>query len=1046
MNNLLATMISQSRAVISTLVFLLVVGAITYAQIPKESEPEVNIPIIVVSITLEGISPADAERLLVRPLEEELSNLEGLKELRATAFQGGVSVNIEFDADTDLDVMLQELRNKIDIARPEMPADINEPIINEVRVSLFPMSIMAISGDLPERTLFNYARELKDELMTLPGVFKVEMTGSREEMVEIVVEPARVQSYRLNSDDLMRVFSRANRLVAAGRIDIGHGSFAVSVPGLFESVDDILMMPVKVSGNAIIRVRDIADIKRTFKDAESIVRVNGQPAIALEIIKRYGFNIIQTTEAVGRAASRISTGWPSAVKTEMIWDGTIGVKEQFYMMQNSVILAVFLVMAIVIGALGVRSGLLVGVAIPGSFLTGLMFLYLFNVTLNVAVMFGLLIAVGMLVDGAIVVVEYADRKMAEGIDRRHAYILATQRMAWPIISSTATTVVAFVPLVLWPGMPGQMLGYLPKTLIAVLTCSLFMALIFVPTLGTLIGRVSAGTHESIKAVSGADRFHLERLTGAARLYVQALQKALCHPAKVVVGTVVLLIVAIFLYIRADNGLTFFSEQDPPRAKILIHAPGNLGIEEKMALTKEVERRLVGIDDIDNIYSRVGVSGPGISDDVIGAITLNFKEWGERRPGSEVVLDISERTRSIAGMRAEIEVDASGPVQGKAIQIELSAIVPQALLDGLLHIRRAMDELGGFVNTEDSRPIRGIEWRLYVDRPQAARFGADLTAVGSAVRMITNGVKLGSYRPDDSEDEIDIFVRFPKKYRSFRQLDELRIETNKGLVPISNFVRRVPVQQKPDLLRVDRRSTMTIKSDVAPDLLPNNQVVALQAWLADNPLDPQVRISFRGEAEQQQESGNFLIIAFAFALFMMAAILLVQFNNFYSVLLILSSVILSTIGVLLGYIIFQEPFIVVMTGVGLIALAGIVVNNNIVLIDTYDRLIKTAPNAFEAILQTGVQRLRPVFLTTATTAFGLLPIAMGISIDFFSREIAFRAPATIFWQMLAFTIIAGLIFSTVLTLIVTPCALMLRDRRRKQSVTGRPSIQSQQPAE
>ncbi len=1046
MNSLLATIISRSRTVLSTLVFLLIVGTITYVEMPKEAEPELNIPIIVVGITLEGISPVDAERLLVRPLEEQLTNLEGVKELRATAFQGGVSVNIEFDTGTDIDVSLQDVRNKVDLARPEMPGDIQEPVINEIRPSMFPMSIVAISGALPERTLFNHARKLKDELMNLPGVFKVELTGAREEMVEIVVDPARMQSYRLNNDDLTNIFSRANRLVAAGRIDTGQGSFAVSVPGLFESVDDILMMPVKVSGNAIIRLRDIAEIKRTFKDAESIVRVNEQPAIAVEIVKRYGFNMIETTETVRRVVTSTSEGWPSAVKIDMIWDGTINVKNQFYTMQNSVILAIFLVMAIVIGALGVRSGFLVGVAIPGSFLTGLMFLYLFNITISMPVMFGLLIAVGMLVDGAIVVVEYADRKMAEGFHRRDAYVLATQRMAWPTITSIATTVAAFVPLLLWPGMPGQMLGYLPKTLIAVLTCSLFMALIFVPTLGTLVGRVSAGAHKSIKAVSGAERLQLESVTGLMRLYVQVLQRALRHPAKVVSGTVMLLIVTIFVYANVGKGVAFFSIQDPPRAKILVHALGNLGMEEKAVFIRELEQRLTGIDDVDSIYSRAGISGPGVADDVIGEITLNFKEWEDRRPGKEVVREVFERTRGIAGVRAEVEENVSMMVQGKAVQVELSSMSQQALADAVSHIRRGMDELGGFTNTEDSRPLPGIEWRLDIDRPQAARFGADLTSVGNAVRMITNGVKLGSYRPDDSEDEIDIFVRFPTEYRSFQQLDELRIETNKGLVPISNFVRRIPVQQKTDLTRVDRRSVMTVESDVEPGLLANDQVAALKTWLTENRLDQQVRILFRGENEEQEESGNFLLIAFAFALFLMAAILLVQFNSFYSVLLILSSVILSTIGVLLGYIIIQQPFIVIMTGIGLIALAGIVVNNNIVLIDTYDRLIKTAPNPFEAILQTGAQRLRPVFLTTATTALGLLPMAMGISIDFFSREIAFQAPATMFWQMLAFTIIVGLTFSTVLTLIVTPCALMLRDRRRERPLADEPGVPAQQPAE
>ncbi len=1044
MNRLLANIIARSRTVLSTLVFLLIVGAVTYGQMPKEAEPELDVPVILVNVALEGVSPLDAERLLVRPLEEQLSNLEGLKELRASAFQGGASVTIEFDLGTDIDVALREVRNKVDLARPEMPMDVEEPQVDEARVSMFPMAIVALSGNLPERTLFNHARELEDRLMTLPGVFDVELTGTREEMVEIAVDPARVQSYGLNVNDLTQVFSRANRLVAAGRIDTGRGSFSVTVPGLFESVDDILMMPVKSSSNAIVRVRDIADIRRTFKDADSIVRLNGRRAIALEAVKRYGFNIIDTTEDVKRTVARVAASWPAAIKTDIIWDGTRNVKDQYYTMQNSVILAIFLVMAIVIGVLGLRSGLLVGIAIPGSFLTGLMVLNFFGVTVSMPVMFGLLIAVGMLVDGAIVIVEYADRKMAEGLRRKEAFVLATQRMAWPTISSTMTTVAAFFPLLLWPGMPGQMLGYLPKTLISVLSCSLIMALIFVPTLGALIGRVSDGNRRTMVALSGSGRLPVEQLTGLTGYYVRMLELALRRSGVIVAGTVVLLLAAVVLYSQAGRGFKFFPDQEPQRAVLLVHALGNLGTLEKARLIEEVEDRIRNMPDFENLYTQSGLTSGGGADDVIGKIVMNLKYWAVRRRGPEVLADVQARVRDLAGVQIELEREEAGPTVGRPIVIELSSLSSRALYDGLLHVRRGMNEVGGFTNEEDSRPTPGIKWQVQIDRPQAARFGADLTAVGSAVRMITNGVKLGAYRPDDSDDEIDIMVRFTDAYRSLRQLDELRIRTDKGLVPISNFVRRVPVPQETTLSRVDRRRVMTVEADVETGLLASAQIAALQSWLETDPVGAQVRLRFRGEAEQSAETGGFLLLAFPFALFLMAGILLVQFNSFYSVFLILSSVILSTIGVLLGHVVLQSPFYIVMSGIGVFALAGIVVNNNIVLIDTYDRLIKTAPDAFQAIVQTGAQRLRPVLLTTATTAFGLFPMALGVSIDFLSREIVFRAPATLWWQMLAVTIIMGLLFASILTLVVTPCALMLRERRRGKKETPPALAESRQP--
>ncbi len=1038
MAKMLAAIIGRTRTVISALVFVLTAGSIAYLDIPKESDPELASPIASVSVALEGVSPFDSERLLVRPLEEQFADLEGLERIEARSFQGGASLILEFDPSTNSDIAVREVRQKIDMARPEMPLEMEEPIVEEVNISVYAVMIITLAGDLAERTLLQHSRNLRDEVAKVPGVLASDLVGAREETLELIVDPARAESYRLNTDDLARVVSRANRLVAAGRIDTGQGSFSVSVPGLFESADDVLNMPVKVSGNAVVRVRDIADIRRTFKDPDSIVRVNGKRALALEIKKRNGANIIKTTQAVRRVLDSASGRWPDGLESTVVLDVSRNVLNQFTTLQNNVLLAVFLVMALVIAALGVRSGLLVGVAIPGSFLMGILALYWLGITISIVVMFGLIIAVGILVDGAIVVTEYADRKMAEGLDRRQAYVLAAQRMAWPIICSTGTTIAAFVPLLFWPGTLGQALAYLPVTLICVLMGSLVMALFFVPTVGSLIGKPGEIDRKTMNAISGTETLDVNKLTGATRNYVILLSNALRRPGKILIGTVVLLFLVPVVYYYSGNGLLLYPNRDTGRAAIVVHALGNLSIEEKDDLVRQVERRIldqVGLGEMDALHVRAGSDGQSTNTDVIGQITLYMKNYRERRPLGEIVADVKRASAGIPGIRLDInEWEATG---GKPIKLEVSAVDYQVMLDGVEHIRRGMDVLGGFASVEDSRPLPGIEWRLEVDRGQAARFGADLTAVGSAVRMITNGLKLGTYRPDDSDDEIDILLRYPETYRSISQLDELRIETNKGLVPISNFVRRVAVQQETELLRFDRRRVLKIESSVEPGNLPNSLVVALQAWLKENPLDPRIRLKIGGEQEEQGESSAFLLFAFALALFLMAAILLIQFNSFYSVLLILNSVILSTIGVLLGYTITGQPFVLVMSGIGLIALAGIVVNNNIVLIDTYDRLKQTAPTTFDAVIQTGAQRLRPVFLTTTTTALGLLPMAMIVSIDFFARSITFDAPELLLWQQLAVTIIFGLIFSSVLTLFVTPCALMLKDGRRRRARTEQP---------
>ena len=1029
MNQLLSSLIGRPLVMMSGLVFCLVAGIVSYIDIPKEQEPDLDPPLIVVDVTMEGVSPLDAERLLARPMEEQLAEIEGLKQMTSTAYQGGARVSLEFFVGFDPDVATQEIRTKIDMARPEMPSEIDEPRIFAAGAAWRPLMAIALAGDLPQRVLNTYALQLRDAVTDVPGVLGVDLTGLQEEIIEVVIDPTRAQSYRLNNEDLNRLFARANRLVPAGRLDTGQGSFSVSVPGLFETANDVLDLPIKTNGNAIVRVRDVAEVRRTFKDATSLVRVNGEPAVALEIKKRSGANLIESAEQVYEILDREKAGWPAALKLQITMDGTANMKGQFFTLQNSVILAAFLVMVVVVGSLGVRSGMLVGISIPGSFLTAVFALYATGVTLSVPVMFGLIISVGLLVDAAIVVVEYADRKMAEGVLPVDAYTQAAQRMAWPTISSTATTVAAFSPLFFWPGLPGQLISYIPYTLNWVLCVSLVMALVFVPTFGSLVGRADKSKAQS-KAFKDTGPIDAESLSPGTALYVRLLQAALRRPGQVVMGTLALLIGTMILYGFAGNGVMFFPRTEPIRFIAKVHAPGNLSVVEKDKILAGVESQLNDVEGIKNIYTRTRVAGDPDGDDVVGRINLNLKDW-EVRPKGAVIKDrLIARTQNMPGIFVEVQDDSTNPFNAKPVSIEFSAIELEALSGAVAHMLKGMAEVGGFTNIEDTRPLPSIEWRLDVDRLNAARFGTDLVSVGNAVRMITNGLKLGTYRPDDADDEIDILVRYPVDLRSMSQLDEMRIQTRRGMIPLSNFVRRVPVQPANEITRVDQRRVMSIEADVADGLLPNTQVGLLRQWLSDNPLDPAVRVQYRGEQEEQEQSSAFLSLAFVISLFLMAMILLVQFNNFYSVFLILSSVILSTTGVLIGYLVTGQPFVLLMSGLGIIALAGIVVNNNIVLIDTYERLIKTAGSPLDAIIQTGARRLRPVVLTTATTCLGLLPMAFTFTIDFFDRSVSLGAPATLWWRELAVTVIFGLMFATILTLVVTPCALALKYRARE----------------
>jgi multidrug efflux pump len=1040
---------SHSRTVLATLVLILISGTIAYINVPKEADPDINIPIVYVSMSHEGISPEDAERLLIRPMEQELSGIEGVKEMTATGFEGGASVTLEFDAGFDANKAMDDVREKVDLAKPDLPNDTDEPTVHEVNFSLFPVLLVSLSGDVPERTMLRLARDLKDEVESISTVLEVKIAGDREEMVEVLIDPVRVESYGLTPELAIDLVRSSNLLVAAGAQDTGHGRFSLKVPGLFETTYDIMNLPISTDGDAVIKLIDIAQVRRTYKDPDSFARIDGRTALVLEVVKRSGENIIDTIENVKTIVRAEKENWPQALQDAVhigfAQDKSKDIRVMLNDLQNNVIAAVLLVMIVVIGALGVRTAGLVGVAIPGSFLTGILVLSALGMTINIVVLFALILAVGMLVDGAIVVTEFADRKMVEGEPRKIAYALAAKRMSWPIIASTATTLAAFLPLVFWPGVVGEFMKYLPLTLLATLSASLLMALIFIPTLGAYIGKPGNTDDDTLSKLAGGDHLDPEDTGGFTGGYIHVLKVALNHPAKILMGAFALLIGVQMLYGAYGKGVEFFPEVEPDLAKIQVRARGNLSVFEMDRLMKQVEDRILKIGEekgeFDAVYLRTGKEkNSQESEDIIGVITLEFTHWQDRRKANDILNEIEEKTSDLVGIIIDRRKQEQGPPVGKAVAIELSSRYPELLSPSVEKVLEGFHAIEGLINIEDSRPLPGIDWEMKVDRAQALKFGTSVDVIGRAIQMASTGIKLGGYRPNDADEEIDIQARYPVEYRTIDQLDQIRINTSKGRVPISNFVERIAKPKTGTVRRTDARRIMTVKSDVEEGMLAADKVLELQSWLKTANIDPRVEVAFKGEDEEQKQAEAFLGKAFMVALFIMAIILVTQFNSFYSALLILTSVIMSTIGVFIGLLVTGQPFGIVMSGVGVIALAGIVVNNNIVLIDTYDYLKGTATSARDAILKTGAQRLRPVLLTTVTTMLGLLPMVSGVNIDFIAREVSVGAPSGQWWTQLATAIVFGLGFATVLTLVVTPCALMIkanihewRERRREARI-------------
>ena len=1023
--NLIESAMSRSRTVVLSLLVVLIGGLVAYNTIPKEAEPDIEIPIIYVSISHDGISPEDSERLLVRPMEQELRSIEGIKEMTANAYEGGANVQLEFDAGVNTDKALQDVREKVDKAKAKLPGETDEPTVNEVKMSRFdPMLILNLAGDIPERTLTTIAEDLKEKIEGLTGVLEVNLIGTREELMEVVVDPLAMESYGLDQAQIIQFVSRNNRLVAAGALHSDEGRFPVKVPGVFESAADVLNMPIKAVGERVVHFKDIAQVRRTYKDAESVARLNGKPAIAIEVVQRSGANVIDTIDAVKALIAVERNYWPSDIVVVASRDKSKDVNDMLSELQNSVISAVLLVFIVIIGILGVRSALLVGVAIPGSFLMGILIIGYFGVTINMMVLFALIMAVGMLVDGAIVVTEMADRRMAEGESRYDAYSRAAIRMAWPIIASTCTTLAAFVPLAFWPGTSGEFMKFLPITLIAVLSASLIMALLFVPTLGSIFGKTGANTEEARRNLTAAETGDLNTVTGFTGRYIRFLRASLQRPWLSVGGVTALLVSIYVAFGMFGKGVEYFPDVEQPFGMIDIRARGDLSTVERDALVRQVEERVLGMPEIEFLYAKTGSNDQG-AEDQIGTLTLNYIEWDQRRKADDILEEVRDKTRDLVGIQIEPRKPDPGPPIGKPIRIEFSSRFPAILESSVAEVRNLMESKAGIVNIEDSRPLPGIEWQIKVDRAEAARFGADISLVGAMVQLVTNGIKIGEYRPDDSDDEIDIRVRYPESSRSLSQIDELRIPTDNGLVPISTFMERVPAQKVSNIRRIDMRRTMSIDADVGAGYLVNDIVAGLRDELPGLNIDPRVSMSFGGSTQDQEEDMAFLARAMLMALAIMAIILVTQFNSIYQAGLILTAVVFSTGGVLLGHLIMAKPFGVIMSSVGVITLAGIVVNNNIVFIDTYNVLRNRGERAFDAVLRTCAIRLRPVMLTTVTTIVGLLPMVLGVNINLIDRHVSIGAPSSQWWTQLASSVAGGLAFATILTLLLTPSLLMIQ---------------------
>ncbi|MEE2775053.1 MAG: efflux RND transporter permease subunit [Pseudomonadota bacterium] len=1011
MGSIISAAFARPSAIFFMLLIIFGVGLTSFRSIPKEASPDVDIPVAYVSVGYSGISPTDAEKLLVKPLEKKLRSVAGLDKMTSVATEGYASITLEFLADEDIDLVLDDVREAVDEANSDLPPNADEPVIYEISLSLFPILTAAIYGDVPAKTLITAARELKDRIEGIDGVLEVEIGGDREEVVEVLIDAGAMESYGLNPASVIGLVSANNQLVNAGAIDTGAGRFVIKVPGVIETLEDLSNLPIKIGDGTTIHFSDIAVVRRAFTDTDSWSRVNGQSSIVLDVKKRVGANVIEVVEATRATIDAGAKQIPGNVSVSYLYDDSKTVRNLLSDLGNNVTAAVVIVMVVIVASLGLKNAALVGLSIPGSFLIGISILYHMGITMNLVVLFSLILVAGMLVDAVIVTTEYADRRIAQSVGKVQAYREGAIRMAWPIIASTVTTLMVFLPLLFWPGIVGGFMKYLPITVICILSASLVMALIFVPVLGGIFGK-------SRQNFNNAHR-------SAPKLYRWVLKRAIRYPSLVVTAVAGFMTFSFTVYFSAGLGVSFFPDIEPEQAVVQVLSRGDLAARERDQLVQDAEKKIFDVEGISAKYAKSEPSNGQQAKDSIGFIRTVFEDWQQREKASELIQEMRSRLDNLEGVRINVQAQKDGPGGGLPIHIEIYNDDLEKGAKATQIMREIMVEMGGFVDTVDSRPMPGIEWTLDFDRNEASRHGVSIDALGNMVKLLTAGVSISDYRPDDTDEELDIKLRFPSDQRNLDRLEELRVPTASGeYVPLSVFAKLIPKQKGGDIQRKNGQRFYYIDSNVETGILPDKQIEKLEKVLADRSLDSSSKVVFGGENEDIAETQQFLGKSFALSMCLMTLILMIQFNSVWQTIVTMSAIILSSGGVFLGLWLIDRPFGVVMSGLGIIALAGIVVNNNIVLIDTYNEYRKKGYEARNAAFHAGLARFRPVVLTAITTILGLIPMVMELTIRFSDRSVLEGAPSSQWWTDLSSTIAGGLTFATILTLLATPALLVL----------------------
>jgi multidrug efflux pump subunit AcrB len=1069
-------------SVIILALIIILSGAYSYVSMPREYFPDVTVPYVFVSTNYRGVSSEDIETSITVNIEKKLKGIDGVKTIESVSSEGQSFINIEFNTGEDIDDALQKVKDKVDESMGDLPSDLeNDPSVFEVNVSEMPIVTYALAGNCGDKCLKELADDLQDEIESIPGVLEVSVSGAREREIQVVVDPDKLAYYNISIGSLQAVVAAENQNTSGGSITLGDGRYQLRVPGEFETPEEIYYLVVSTVNGQPVYLKDVAEIRDTFKDESSRARLDGHDAVGISVKKRAGENIISIAEKVDEIIERQQENWPAGTTITKLMDQADEIREMVNDLENNILSGLLLVVIVLFFVLGLRNALLVGLAIPFSMLLSFLILSVMGITLNMIVLFSLTLALGMLVDNAIVIVENIYRYMEQGVGRVKAAMKATGEVAWPVIGSTLTTLAAFFPLIFWPGIMGDFMKYLPITLIVTLASSLFVALVINPTLCAIFMKVkqsvSSGGAPSKSATDIAREGEkpIEIKGWVLTFYQRFLNYALKHRLMVIAFSFFLLVVLVQIWqivIGLERPVEFFPSIDPNVAYVNMDVPEGADLEYADRLARKLEMAIVGagedvetvtpevyeagyaskehdtaggdaymgpsdLANIEHLYVKTVKTSSGsdlFSSSTPNNISLQFIDLEDRkRPSAETMGVIRDRLKMIPGAQITVAEEEEGPSTGEAINIEISGDNYSVLKELAIEIKKIVAQVPHVSDVQDDFQEAIPAIRVRIDRQKAALFGLTTNSVGFALKTAYNGLDVSTFYEED--EDYDITVTLDESDRKKTDvLYRLMIPTPSGqTVPLTTIADIDYTGIIGNIIRIDQSRTVTVTAKVDETKVPGATARMQAQKLMENlPVPSGYRVAFTGEYEDQIESQEFLMRAFAIALFLIFFILVTLFNSVSQPFIIISSVILSFGGVFLGLTVINSSFGVIMTGVGVISLAGVVVNNAIVLIDYTNKLVERGLVLKEAIVSAGATRLRPVILTAITTILGLIPMVTGVSFDFKRMAVSWVSESSQWWQSMAAVVIFGLLIATFLTLVVVPVLYSLVEGGRAWS--------------